>query len=463
MYIAGESYAGQYIPHIARAIVERNKNIQRNQQHWPIKGLLIGNGWISPRDQYPANLQYAYAEGIVKEGTAIANELDGIEKSCDEQLNAPGAGDLVDIRQCESILNKLLDLTRTSDDQCINVYDIRLKDATCGNAWPPDLDQMTDYLRRADVGAALNLDNGKANGWTECNNQVTANFRMGHNGVPSIQLLPGLIESGVKVLLFSGDRDLICNHLGTESLIHNMKWSGGTGFETKPGVWAPRRGWTFEGEAAGYYQQARNLTYVLFYNASHMVPYDFPRRTRDMVDRFINVDIANIGGPPADSRLDGEKLPQTSVGNTTSSTSGTDQVDEAKLKDAEWKAYTKSGEAALIVVIIGVSVWGFFIWRARQRAARDGTSPTKKGYRAVYQDGVDNNSSTDGAGLLSRFRNQSNSNSSRDLEARDFDEAELDSLTPNLQNGHERDHYVIGEEDEDEDNDIGNGAKSSLH
>ncbi|KAF5014280.1 hypothetical protein F66182_14796 [Fusarium sp. NRRL 66182] len=178
-----------------------------------------------------------------------------------------------------------------------------------------------------------------------------------------------------------------------------------------------------------------------------------------MVDRFINVDIANIGGTPADSRLDGEKLPQTSVGNTSSSTSETDQIDDAKLKDAEWKAYTKSGEAALIVVIIGVSVWGFFIWRARQRAARQGTSPTKKGYRSVYRGGVDNNSSSDGAGLLGRFRNQSSNGGSRDLEARDFDEAELDSLTPEL----DRDHYVIGEEEDEEDNDIGNGAKSSLH
>ena len=103
----------------------------------------------------------------------MADQLDETEKSCNEQLNTPGAGDLVDIRQCEGILNKLLDLTRTSDGQCVNVYDIRLKDASCGNTWPPDLDQMTRYLRRAEVGVALNLDHGKANGWTECNNQVT--------------------------------------------------------------------------------------------------------------------------------------------------------------------------------------------------------------------------------------------------------------------------------------------------
>lgn len=47
-YIAGESYAGQYIPYIADAVM---------RSAWittPLKGLIIGNGWISPREQYPA-------------------------------------------------------------------------------------------------------------------------------------------------------------------------------------------------------------------------------------------------------------------------------------------------------------------------------------------------------------------------------------------------------------------------
>jgi carboxypeptidase D len=37
-------------------------------------------------------MQYAYAEGLVKEGSAMANELDELEKGCNEQLNAPGGG-----------------------------------------------------------------------------------------------------------------------------------------------------------------------------------------------------------------------------------------------------------------------------------------------------------------------------------------------------------------------------------
>lgn len=436
--------------------MERNKNLNADQRPWALKGLLIGNGWISPLDQYPAYMQYAYNEGLVTKGSTLSAQLDELESTCNDQMSASEAKNRVDIPLCESVLSGLLDNTRTADGKCINMYDIRLSDDTCGRTWPPDLANMTTYLQRTDVTQALNLDREKATGWEECSGKVSVNFRAGHS-VPAIQLLPDLIESGIKVLLFSGDRDLICNHIGTETLIHNMKWNGGVGFETSPGVWAPRRDWTFEGDAAGYYQQARNLTYVLFYNASHMVPFDWPRRTRDMVDRFINVDISYIGGEPTDSRLDGEKLPQTSVGNASSPLSSDDaKVDEEKLKDAEWKAYAKSGEAALIVVIIGVTVWGYFIWRSRRHSS-------SSGYRSVYmgENNMNNSSSSEGATFLGRVRKSSQRG---DIDARDFDEAELDRLDSlgDLENGQarrergnedeqERDHYVIGEDDEDDD------------
>lgn len=399
-----------------------------------MKGLLIGNGWISPADQYPAYLQFAYKEGLVDKGGELSSRLESLQSTCFAQLSAPGGTDKVNINDCEKILTDMLTLTTDSAKQCTNMYDVRLRDESCGREWPPDLHYMTPYLRRPDVATALNLNHDKTTGWQECANAVSQSFRADHS-LPSIRLLPELIESGIPILLFSGDKDLICNHLGTEQLIHNMKWNDGTGFETSPGVWAPRRYWTFEGEPAGYYQQARNLTYVLFYNASHMVPFDFPRRTRDMLDRFMRVDIASIGGSPADSRIDGEKLPQTSVGGHPNSTVAEEQEKE-KLKQAEWKAYAKSGEAVLVVVIIAFCVWGFFIWRSRRR---------HHGYRSVYRNG---DAPTSGSFVLNRFRNKRVENG--DLETADFDEAELDRLGLESSQNVDAEHYTIGGDSDDE-------------
>lgn len=382
---------------------------------WNLKGLLIGNAWISPAEQYQSYLQYAYAEGVVQGGSEVANKVEAQQTRCLADLNAPGGTDLIDVPQCERVLELMLELT-TKDKKCYNMYDIRLTDdyPSCGMAWPPDLTNMTPYLRREDVVQALHINRDKRTGWTECSGAVSGAFRP-KKSKPSIHLLPGLLEAGVHILLFSGDKDLICNHLGTEELIHNMAWSGGTGFELSPGVWAPKRDWVFENEPAGIYQEARNLTYVVFYNSSHMVPFDYPRRTRDMLDRFIGVDIATIGGIPADSRIDGEKAGlETSVGGHPNSTAA-EEDEKQKLKEAEWKAYYKSGEAALVVVVIAASIWGCFVWRGRRR---------QKGYTSVPLG--------NGSLALEAFRSKPGN---RDVEAADFDENELDDLqsrpTPN--------------------------------
>lgn len=362
-------------------------------------------------------------EGLIKEGTTLHRNLNALNEVCVSQLDTPSGKNKVSLSSCEFVLQSYLDST-VEDNKCLNMYDIRLKDDnTCGMSWPPDLKDIEPYLGRADVIDALNINPAKKTAWEECNNRVGQAFVAEHS-VPSVNLLPGLIESGINILLFSGDKDLICNHIGTETLIHNMKWKGGTGFETSPGVWAPRHDWSFEGEPAGIYQYARNLTYVLFYNSSHMVPFDMPRQSRDMLDRFMKVDIASIGGMPTDSRIDGEKLPQTSVGGQANSTAA-EKHEKEKLKATEMHAYTKSGEAILVIVIIGVTIWGFFIWRSRRAS---------KGYRGVKDDHADGS-------LLNRFAQRSG----RDVEANDFDESELDNL-----HSPDGNHYAVGDESDDE-------------
>ena len=398
---------------------------------WHVQGLLIGNGWVSPAEQYESYLPFAYKEGLVKKDSPTAARLETQQSVCLTMLGTPAAKDQLEVEDCENVLRDLLDLTANPDNGCYNMYDVRLRDEypSCGMNWPVDLANMKPYLRRPDVVAALHINPDKKSGWEECSGAVSSTFTA-RNSVPSVQLLPDLIESGLPVLLFSGDKDLICNHIGTEKLIRNMKWNGGTGFETSPGVWAPRHEWTFEGEPTGVYQTARNLTYVLIYNASHMVPYDIPRQSRDMLDRFMQVDIANIGGKPADSRIDGEKVPSTTVGGHPNSTAA-EEEERQKMNEAEWQAYAKSGETVLVVVIIGVSVWGFLIWRSRRRHSR---------YR-----GLSNGS------VLGRLYKHS---AAADVEsAREFDESELDRLDPVDRNYEQEEapHFAVGIDSDEED------------
>ena len=373
LYFAGESYAGQYIPYIAQALLDRNKRKRtEGKRTWNLTGLLIGNGWIAPAEQYQAYLPFAYQTGMIQGGTPEAARVEAQQSICIQELGKPGGSDTVDLGACEAVLSSILDVSKTNG-MCYNMYDIKLRDnwPSCGMAWPPDLQTVTPYLRQQDVLNALHVNPDKRTGWTECTGAVSSAFRA-RNSKPSIHLIPGILEAGVPIVLFSGGDDMICNHVGTEDLISNMNWLGAKGMELSPGVIAPQQNWEFEGEAAGIYQEARNLTYVKFYNSSHMVPFDYPRRTRDMLDRFMGVDIASIGGKPADSRIEGEPAgPETSVGGHPNSTAAIED-EQQKIKDAAFRAYYRSGEAALVFVIIAAALFGLWVWRGRRKARGQG-------------------------------------------------------------------------------------------
>lgn len=370
---------------------------------------------MSPVDQYLAYLPFAYQNGLIQGDSDAARRVENQQRICVEQLNN-GAMDHVDTGECEQVMVAILEESKDrkadSMQQCVNMYDIRLRDdSSCGMNWPPDLAQVTPYLRRQDVIQALHINPDKKTGWQECNGAVSGHFRA-KNSEPSVKFLPQLIEQ-VPTLLFSGDKDFICNHIGTEAMIDNLNWNGGKGFELSPGVKSAKQDWTFEGEPAGTWQEARNLTYVVFYNASHMVPFDYPRRTRDMLDRFMGINIEAVGGVPVDSQIDGEKGPLTSVGDHPNSTKA--EEDKTKqLKEAEWQAYYRSGEVALVVLIIVGGLCCFFLWRSR-RANRE--------YKGVEND-EGRESLLTGMGL-DNFRRKERG---QDLEAADFDERELDDL-----------------------------------
>ena len=408
---------------------------------------MIGNGWISGPEQYLSYIPFAYETGILKSGSRADKAAREQEKKCIKALEEGGKGH-VDVLTCELIMQGM-NRDLGGKDKCFNVYDVRLKDSypSCGMHWPPDLTQLTPYLRRDDVIKALNMDKDKKTGWQECNGQVSSAFRA-RNSKPSRTLLPGLLEK-MPIVLFSGDKDLICNHIGTEQLIQNMEWNGGKGMETQPGMTTPKQDWTFEGEPAGIWQTARNLTYLRFYNSSHMVPFDYPRRTRDMLDRFTGVDVASTGGTPTDSHINGEKGPDTSIGGGHSNSTADEEAEKEKLENATWTAYRRSGEAALVVVLIAVCIWAFFIWRERRR---------RRGYKGVFNSdpyddgGRGGGPSNRGLGLdTSVFRSKRSREEGRDIEAADFDESELDELTAN---GHAKEDRFGLAEDEEEYEDV---------
>ncbi|KAI0310432.1 alpha/beta-hydrolase [Amylostereum chailletii] len=362
-YIGGESFAGQYIPYFANALLDSNLGV-------PLRGSAIGNGWIDARRQYPSYLDYAVKHGIIDTGSKAYESSKQATDDCVALLDTI-PGEPVNVDMCESVLSKIGGLANSAaptSSQCLNIYDVRLMDSypACGMNWPPDLANATTYLRRPDVVRALHADS-KSEAWKECQSNVHTALSM-KNSNSSITVLPRVLER-IPVLIFAGDQDLICNYVGQESMIQALTWNGATGLgkvETQT--------WTVNAQPAGTWVSSRNLTYVKIFNASHMVGFDVPHVAHDMILRFMNVNFSAIadGSARIPSAVGDAHKPALVAAPEETSAAPLPPSKTPEQDKAMWEAYYNAGSAALVLVIIFVALGTFFWCRMRRRRSSRG-------------------------------------------------------------------------------------------
>ncbi|KAI7879403.1 alpha/beta-hydrolase [Lichtheimia hyalospora FSU 10163] len=361
LYLAGESYAGTYIPYFAKRMLELNKKGERN---FNLQGLAIGNGWIAPRHQYEAYYDFAIAKDLIPERRKKLAESE-IEK-CRKDL---AKKESISIGQCESVLDVIMEGTVYEEDNvkyCINEYDIRITDELysegCGMAWPHELDQVTTYLRTDQLVAAVHAE-GKNGGWNECTGRVSSHLDTSSDE-PAYNLLPDILKE-TRVLLFSGDQDLICNVLGTQYLIGNMTWNGEKGFQSTESV-----DWYIDDKIVGTYTEDRNLTFAVVLNGSHMLPYDKPFESLDMINRFMGVGDNKVNGKT--SRLGDTSVQVDGEPQTTGGPAESDGDDES----TDWSQYYSWGTSALIVVILFAGIAGYCWYKSKKQAREGYTRPS---------------------------------------------------------------------------------------
>jgi carboxypeptidase D len=220
--------------------------------------------------------------------------------------------------------------------------------------WPPDLPAVTKWLRREDVMRALNtFAPGKQ--WEECGYRVHNSFTA-QNSTASVFLLPDILEE-IPVMLFNGDKDYICNHLGNEMLIRSLQWNGQQGF-SKDNTASK---WLFNGEEIGEVTEERNLTYVRIYDSSHMVAFEHPLRARVLVNVFAGLSDWDASGDVIHYSSD------LRFGNGTDLPHEDNDEQQRKLTEATWRAYYRAGTTALIVILLGLAgFFGYWEWTRRR-------------------------------------------------------------------------------------------------
>ncbi|CAG8662159.1 11690_t:CDS:10 [Funneliformis caledonium] len=340
MYLSGESYAGTFIPYMASSILKRNgvRKTAENKKY-NLKGISIGNGWIDP----------------VSQGLLVGEDKNTAENQLEKCMNELKKKPAIHLDICEQILQTILKHSKNKvgeNETCINQYDIRDHSDTypsCGFRWPYELSTITEYLRRSDVIGAIHAEQQQI-GWVECNLGVGRDFDNDPNP-PSITLLPDLLKQ-IDVLLYNGDQDLICNINGMQDMLDNLEWNGYKGFKNLTEL-----SYYVNNTQVGHILAERNLTYVVVYNASHMVPYDAPLTSMDMMYRFIGLDHHLVNKWPSAIGIEENEVPDSNEEN--------------------WDKYYNVGTFTLIIVIGGLLGLGAFVIRNKLRKRRNTSQAMK--------------------------------------------------------------------------------------
>ncbi|XP_075982935.1 putative serine carboxypeptidase CPVL [Anticarsia gemmatalis] len=257
LFIAGESYAGKYIPAFGHYI-HHNKN---DSMPINLKGLAIGNGWIDP----PTQLHYS--EWALQAGLIDPQAAEKIHKIEDEARKYWEENNFSMYREKWGEAYGLL--LNTTDIK--NQYNYVFEDIT-----PLEFNRL---LNQEEIQYALHTKLGP---FTDHNSDVYHNLR--YDFYDTVKpWLEELVEH-YGVMCYSGQLDLIVAYAVSVHTYRSIKWSGQQDYLNAKRV--PIYDESNKNKVNSYIKASGNFWDVMVRSAGHMAPAERPRSSKQIIDMF---------------------------------------------------------------------------------------------------------------------------------------------------------------------------------
>ncbi|CDP16356.1 unnamed protein product [Coffea canephora] len=269
-YIAGESYAGHYVPQLAHNIVYHNK--KANKTIINLRGILIGNAAINDETDNNGMIDFFASHALISlessrdihkycNFSADAETSDECIKSVQEAGNMVGTIDIYNIYYPMCLHSNLTSIPKPFSimeiDPCSEYY-------------------VQSYFNLPEVQEAMHANFTKLHyNWESCSDVIQ---HWGDSSSTVLPLIKDLMENGIRVWTFSGDVDGRVPVTGTQYSLETMNI-------TALNSWRP---WYRDGEVGGYVQDYKNnLTFATVRGAGHQVPSYKPDRGLSLVSNFV--------------------------------------------------------------------------------------------------------------------------------------------------------------------------------
>ncbi|XP_047315230.1 serine carboxypeptidase-like 20 [Impatiens glandulifera] len=315
-YIAGESYAGIYVPTLASEVV---KGIDAGvKPAINFKGYMVGNGVTDDMFDGNALVPFAHGMGLISDdlfqevtSTCVGNFYNYSTTNCAQSLDKVDqtVADLNIYNILEPCYHggETLDTIRSENDHPNSFRKLGeterplpVRKRMFGRAWPfrapvkdgivplwPQIlngenvpcmnDEVAsawlndDAVRKAIHAAPRSV----AGYWDLCTDRI----QFSHDSGSMIKYHKNLTSKGYRALIFSGDHDMCVPYTGTEA------WTRSMGYKIVD-EWRP---WSSNGQVAGYLQgYDKNLTFLTVKGSGHTVPEYKPRQALDFYRRWLS-------------------------------------------------------------------------------------------------------------------------------------------------------------------------------
>ncbi|KAJ7739216.1 Alpha/Beta hydrolase protein [Mycena metata] len=285
-HLSGESYAGRYLPVFASAVYDQNPRlVKAGIAPINLTSVIIGNGMTDDVGMMPSWYEQQCTSATlppvqniqtcVQMKTRMSRCTKWLKESCQ---------DMFDSINCAAAFSFCVETTFDPFMATgLNRYDMS---KPCGKTSSglcyDEIDEIVKYLNQKDVQALLGVEVLQ---YESCSEKVGTDFAFTLDlYAGSTEYVAALLERGVRVLIYVGTYDFVCNWIGNEAWTLLLEWSGQAEFRAQA-----LREWSVgvDGRRAGQTRSAGGLTFATVDGAGHMVPYDKPKEALEMVNRWI--------------------------------------------------------------------------------------------------------------------------------------------------------------------------------
>ncbi|XP_057833065.2 serine carboxypeptidase II-3-like [Cryptomeria japonica] len=272
-YIAGESYAGFYVPELADTILKNNNS---RTSFINLKGVMIGNGIMNEETDGCGSIDYAWSHALISDEdyasqrctpsgssyTTHNNTFVSRAESTDGEINPYN----IYAPLCPSHPDPIWASSTSVNDTPVNESD---------GFDPCSPGYVFTYLNTPEVQNALHANvTDLSYAWTECSDVLSYTF----SATTMFPIYRRMMAAGLRILIYSGDVDAVVPVTGTRYSINALKLS----IEEE---WYP---WmSGELDVGGFSVIYKGLTFATVRGAGHEVPSYQPSRALTMTKSFL--------------------------------------------------------------------------------------------------------------------------------------------------------------------------------